>query len=134
MGIELGKQALDVGIVTRDFERMIAFYRDVLGFPAEEPRVFPGTGRIHRLTVGESLLRLFDPEHPPEGGPGSTDSIYAATGIRYLTLAVRNIHEVVEACTEFGVNVAHPPRELRPGVLATTMQDPDGNWIELQSE
>jgi len=133
MGVELSKQALDVGIVTANFEQMMTFYRDVLGFVPEEPRVFPGLGTIYRMPVGQSLLRLFDPDHAPTAANGSNDSIYSRTGIRYLTLAVNNLHEVVDACRDCGINVARPVSEFRPGVFAATIQDPDGNWIEFQS-
>ena len=132
MAIELSKPALDVGIVTVDAERMLAFYHDLLGLETLEPVVFPGFGTIQRLAVGQSILRLFQPEQSaPQGVTG--DSIYAATGIRYLTLAVRNLEEVVDACRAFGVNVPRPVSEVRPGVRAATVQDPDGNWIEMQS-
>ena len=132
MSIELRKPALDVGIVTTNFERMMAFYRDILGFAAEEPTVFPGIGKVHRLAVGESVLRLFEPDKTPPASTGANDSMFAATGIRYLTLVMKNLHEVIDACREFGVNVTRDPREIRPGVFATTVQDPDGNWLEMQ--
>lgn len=133
MGIELSKPALDVGIVTADTERMLAFYRDVLGFDPLEPVVFPGFGSIQRLAVGQSILRLFAPDKAPPPSGGANDSIYAATGIRYITLVMDNIDEVVDACREFGAKVPSPVREIRPGVRAATVQDPDGNWIEMQS-
>jgi catechol 2,3-dioxygenase-like lactoylglutathione lyase family enzyme len=133
VGIQLSKPALDVGIVTTNAEQMLAFYRDVLGLPAEEPIVFPGHGTVHRLLVGESILRLFESEKALPESTDPNDSIYSTGGIRYLTLAVENLHEVVDACREFGVNISRPVSEIRPGVFATTIQDPDGNWIEMQS-
>ena len=72
MGIELGKQALDVGIVTTNCEKMLSFYSDVLGFEALEPIVFPGVATIHRLVVGESILRLVDPQQAPARGAPTT--------------------------------------------------------------
>lgn len=59
-------------------------------------------------------------------------AVYSALGIRYLTLAVRNLDEVLESCRQFGID-GGSPREVRPGVVITTLQDPDGNWIEMQS-
>ncbi len=133
MGIELSKPALDVGIVTKDPQRMMAFYRDVLGFGAEEPVVFPGFGTINRLVVGESTLRLVDTDKAPPAADGVNDSIYSSTGIRYMTLVMDNLDEVIDACRDFGVNVPRPVSQIRPGVFAATIQDPDGNWIEMQS-
>lgn len=59
MAAELSKPALDVGIVTTNADKMLAFYRDVLGFSTAEPISFPGFGTVHRLVVGESILRLW---------------------------------------------------------------------------
>lgn len=131
MAVELSKPALDVGIVTTNTDKMLAFYRDVLGFSTAEPISFAGFGKVHRLIVGESILRLFAPASAPSASPVN-DSIYAATGIRYLTLTMNNLNDVIAACREFGVNVSSEPREIRPGVVATTIQDPDGNWLEMQ--
>lgn len=133
MAIELTKPSLDVGIVTRDFDRMMAFYRDVLGFPAEEPAVFPGIGTVHRLRVGDSILRLLNPERAAPVSDLPNEAVHSAAGLRYITLAVREMGEVIEACRRFGVTVARPPKEVRPGVVVATVQDPDGNWIELQT-
>lgn len=133
MGIQLSKPALDVGIVATDVERMLAFYGDVLGLTAQEPVVFPGFGTIHRFAVGESILRVFQPETAPPAPSGPNDSIYASAGLRYVTLVMTNLTEVVDACRDFGIDVARPVREVRPGVFATTIQDPDGNWLEMQS-
>ncbi|HET6951689.1 MAG TPA: VOC family protein [Acidimicrobiales bacterium] len=133
MGFALRKRSLDVGIVTNDADRMLAFYRDTLGLPALDPLSFGAHGTVHRLCVGESILRLFQPGTPaPERG-GPNDSTAASTGVRYLTLVWDDVDEVVRACEAFGVHVSGPVREIRPGVRATTIQDPDGNWIEVQS-
>ena len=133
MGIRLAKPSLDAGIVTRDFERMMAFYRDGLGLPAEEPAAFPGVGRIHRLAVGDSVLRLLQPDQVPAETAGPDEAIQSRTGIRYLILVVQDLDEVLERCRAFGGTVARPPKEVRPGVVVTTVRDPDGNWLELQT-
>jgi catechol 2,3-dioxygenase-like lactoylglutathione lyase family enzyme len=133
VAVELTKPSLDVGIVTRDFDRMMAFYRDVLGFPVEDPAVFPGIGAVHRLRVGESVLRLMNPERPAPGSDQPNEAVHSAAGIRYITLVVRELGEVIEACRQFGVAVIGAPKEVRPGVVVATIQDPDGNWIELQT-
>lgn len=130
MGIELGKPALDVGIVTTAFDRMRAFYADVLGFEALDPIVFPGVGTVNRFVVGESILRLFVPDAAPTA-PNPTESFLTTSGFRYVTLNTTNLHAVVDACREFGVNVPRDPAEIRPGVFMCQVQDPDGNWLEL---
>jgi catechol 2,3-dioxygenase-like lactoylglutathione lyase family enzyme len=129
MGIELSKAALDVGIVTTNFEAMMAFYVDALGFTPTEANSYPGAGTVQRLDLGQSILRLLAVETvPPNTSP---DGLRDSTGIRYLTINVVDINEAYAACVGAGVQVVGPPSELRPGVLSVRAQDPDGNWIEF---
>jgi len=131
MTAQLSKNALDVGIISADADRVVAFYRDVLGFAALGDIPFPGIGVVHRLRCGQSVLRVFEPDTTPTRDCRGSDNFYEATGLRYLTLAVSNLAEVVEAVRADGERVALEPTEIRPGVLAAQIRDPDGNWIEL---
>jgi len=130
MGAQLAKPSLDAGMVTADAGRLVAFYRDVLGFEDLGTLSFPGIRVIHRLGCGGSVLRVVEPEEPPTrdatGGP-----FLDVQGYRYLTLAVTNLVEVVEACRAAGGTVVVEPLESRPGMLAAQVLDPDGNYIEL---
>ncbi len=129
MGIGLSKQALDVGIVTTNFEKMMDFYVGALGFVPTEANTYPGAGTVQRLDIGDSILRLLAVEtEPPHTSP---DGLRDSTGIRYLTLNVSDINEAHAACQSAGVHVVGPPAELRPGVFSVRAQDPDGNWIEF---
>jgi predicted enzyme related to lactoylglutathione lyase len=38
---------------------------------------------------------------------------------------------MVKTCTELGVTVVWPEREIRPGVRIAMVADPDGNWVEF---
>ena len=129
MAISLAKEALDVGIITSNGEKMLAFYRDVLGL-AQEPSIpFPGLGTIHRLVCGNSILRIVAADSPVEsvtGGPFASRN-----GIRYLTVNISNLDAVVADCKAFGCNIAVDIRELRPGVRCCQLQDPDGNYVEF---
>lgn len=89
-----------------------------------------GVGTVHRFVAGESILRLFEPAAAP-ANTSPNESFLASTGFRYLTLAAHNLHEIVDACREFGVNVPREPAEIRAGVFMCQIQDPDGNWIEI---
>ena len=53
----------------------------------------------------------------------------AATGLRYVTLTVSNLADVIEECRAAGVSVAVPApiTEVRPGVTIGMVEDPDGN-------
>ncbi|MEY4015227.1 MAG: hypothetical protein RIS46_223, partial [Actinomycetota bacterium] len=60
--------------------------------------------------------------------------ITGACGYRYFTLSVSNLEEITNACGTSGYKVVVPPREIRPGISISIVEDPDGNWVEfLQS-
>jgi catechol 2,3-dioxygenase-like lactoylglutathione lyase family enzyme len=131
MGVELTKESIDLGIVVRDAERSLAFYRDVLGFePAGEMPMPGGGGTMYRLMCGTSMIKLVHPATappataPPGGIPG-------AYGYRYWTITVSNLDEITAACKASGATVVIEPREIRPGVAISIVEDPDGNWVEF---
>ena len=125
----LAKPALDVGIVTRDAEPLLAFYEELGGMSRLEPLTLPGIGVIHKLACGESILRVMVPETAPE--PDGAASFSARAGLRYLTLEVRDIDAAVAAVRAKGGSVTLEPFELRPGRRVAQVADPDGNMIEL---
>ena len=61
MGTRMAKAALDVGLVSAEPDRLIAFYAGMAGFEVLEPLEIPNVGRIHKLACGESILRVLDP-------------------------------------------------------------------------
>ncbi|MCC7516328.1 MAG: VOC family protein [Pseudomonadales bacterium] len=129
MAVTLAKEALDVGIITNNGEKMLAFYRDVLGF-AQEPSIpFPGLGTIHRLVCGNSILRIVAADNAVEQVAGG--AFASRNGIRYLTINISNLDQVVADCKAFGCAIAVDIRELRPGVRCCQLQDPDGNYVEF---
>jgi predicted enzyme related to lactoylglutathione lyase len=129
MAVALAKEALDVGIITNNGDNMLAFYRDVLGF-AQEPSIpFPGLGTIHRLLCGNSVLRIVAADNAVEQVAGG--AFASRNGIRYMTLNISNLDQVVADCKAFGCNIAVDIRELRPGVRCCQLQDPDGNYVEF---
>ena len=129
MGVALAKQSIDLGIVIRDSERSLAFYRDLLGLEHVMDTPMPG-GTMHRMACGDTVVKLVrldsvpDASNPPGGIP-------AATGLRYFTMIVSNLAEIMGECEAAGVKVAIPIREIRPGVTIGMVEDPDGNWVEF---
>jgi catechol 2,3-dioxygenase-like lactoylglutathione lyase family enzyme len=129
MGLQLTKDSIDLGLVVRDADAALAFYRDVLGLEDLGERAMPG-GTMRRLGCGTSVLKLVslkktpDASAPPGGIPGGT-------GYRYWTISVSNIEEVVAACEAAGRPIAVPVTELAPGITIAIIEDPDGNWVEL---
>jgi catechol 2,3-dioxygenase-like lactoylglutathione lyase family enzyme len=129
--VQLAKSAIDLGIVITDSERSLAFYRDLLGFEhvADTPMPIAGGGTMHRLNCGDTLVKLVklnkDPERDGSGG------IPGATGLRYFTMIVSNLEEIVEQCKAADVAIAVPLTEIRPGVSIAIVEDPDRNWVEF---
>jgi predicted enzyme related to lactoylglutathione lyase len=130
MPARLANNGFETGIVTRDGERLVAFYRDVLGFTELSAIPIPGFCHIHRLKCGATTLRLVVPEQAPVNDHAGGEFM-ASTGLRYLLMEIENVHETVEDVRAAGCGVPVPPRELRPGRIVCQVQDPDGNHIEL---
>lgn len=132
MGIELRKDSVDLGIVARDPERSLAFYRDVLGFEyvASTPMPPPLSGTMHRLMCGTSMIKLIDLDETPTAHP-APGGLAGATGYRYFTITVSNLAALTRACRDAGATVVVDDVELRPGLQVSIVEDPDGNWVEF---
>ena len=96
MGVELTKDSIDLGIVTRDAEAALKFYRDTLGFKAIGEMPMPGTGTMHMLLCGKSMIKIVELEKEPKGAPPAPGGIRGATGYRYWTISVSNLAEMIE--------------------------------------
>jgi predicted enzyme related to lactoylglutathione lyase len=129
MPVKLSKAALDVGLISTNSSKMVAFYRDVLGLAQDPDVTIPGYGTIHKFNCGESVLRIMVPVTAPEKVAGG--SFMSRDGLRYITLNIDNLEEVVKACKAFGCTVPVDIRDLRPGVRCAQVQDPDGNHVEF---
>ena len=132
MQIELGQQAIDLGIVVTDSEKALAFYRDLLGMnhEADVPMPVGGGGTMHRLRIGETLVKLVKFDTNPEARPPA-GTIPDGTGYRYFTIHANNLEEMMEACEAAGVPIVIPVTEARPGVTIGMVHDPDGNIVEF---
>jgi predicted enzyme related to lactoylglutathione lyase len=130
MTIELTKDSIDLGIVTRNPDAMLAFYRDSLGFDFQGEMPLPGGGNMLRLLCGSSLIKIVTPGNltDQEAAPGG---LAGASGYRYWTISVSNLEELTEKCASAGAKVAMPPTEIREGVSIAMVEDPDGNWVEF---
>ena len=131
MGVELTKDSIDIGIIVRDGEAALKFYRDTLGLEhvADTP-MGGGNGTMHRLMCGTTMVKVIEyDELPAAANPAG--GIPAASGYRYWTISVSNLDELAGQCAEAGYTVAVEPHEIRPGVRIAMVEDPDGNWVEL---
>lgn len=129
MTLVLAEPRLNAGLVANDRAAALAFWHEFLGFPIAGEVAFPGL-TIIRLMVGESVLRICVPDKPAH--LTSAGDLSEETGLRYLTLAVRNLDEIVKSAGAKGYPVLTQPRELRPGVRVAMISDGRGVSIELQ--
>jgi catechol 2,3-dioxygenase-like lactoylglutathione lyase family enzyme len=130
MTIALTKDSIDLGIVVKDADAALRFYRDTLGFRDQGTMPMPGGGTMYRLLCGSSLIKLVAlAQAPPAAAPPG--GIQGASGYRYWTISVSNLEELAAACAAAGYKLAVKPREIRPGVRIAMIEDPDGNWVEL---
>lgn len=130
MGVTLTKAGIDLGIITGQPAQMLVFYRDVLGFRQEPDTPFPGGGVMHRVWCGDSLIKLVAPAKQPDAR-AAAGGITGATGVRYFTISVSNLEQMVADCRAAGSTVVVEPREARPGVRIAIVTDPDGNLVEF---
>ena len=130
MTAAITKPAIDIGIITRQPDAMLAYYRDLLGLPVEGTIPMPGGGTMHRLKAGSSVVKIIelDPAPPADAVAGG---IRAATGYRYWTLHVSNLDDLLNAVASSGRKVLFGPKVIREGVTIAMLEDPDGNWVEL---
>lgn len=128
-GADLAVPHIDVGIVANDRAEALAFWSELLGFPVTAELSFPGLTVI-RLSVGDATLRLCIPDAPVKA-LAATGPLEAQTGLRYLTLTVRDLDALVEAVRAAGYPVPLEPKELRPGQRVAQIQDGRGVTIEL---
>ena len=124
------KDSIDLGIITKDPEALLKFYRDTLGLEQEGEMPMPGGGNMTRLKCGSTTIKIVvNGREPSESAaPGG---LAGATGYRYFTISVSNLEQATGECAEAGYKIAVPVTEIRPGISISMIEDPDGNWVEL---
>ena len=128
--MNIQKNAIDIGIIAKHIDAMLAFYRDTLGLEFEAAIPMPGGGTMNRFKVGDSIIKVIelDPKAPLEAPPGG---IRGASGYRYWTIHVDNLEECVTAIESAGHKVVMPAKKIREGITIAIVEDPDANWVEL---
>ena len=126
--------ALDVGLLVKDIERSLGFYRDLIGLSVvgEVTTSLIGKGRMVQLSYGESLIKLVQLESPPQDT--SPKGLSATVGIRYITLLVADIESVFERLEGANVPISIPLTRVGNGAIIAMVEDPDGNTVEFVQE
>jgi catechol 2,3-dioxygenase-like lactoylglutathione lyase family enzyme len=132
-------------ISTRNLERALGFYRDLLGFEMVFEFAWPegaeiadqitglksSSARAAMLRAGNAFIELFEFASPPPV-PGDPKRPVCDHGITHIALDVRDIDAEYARLSEAGMIFHCPPQDLGPGTRATYGRDPDGNVVELQ--
>ncbi|WP_192724827.1 MULTISPECIES: VOC family protein [unclassified Mycobacterium] len=128
---DLLSPAIEVGLVTTNLDKMVAFYEGFLQLELQGEVEFPG-GSQRRYSLGKNVVKLvtFDSPPPEPAAPGGGR---AQAGVRYFTIGVQNLHAVAAAFAESEYEIVEPVTEFAPvpGMGWMFVADPDGNWIEL---
>ena len=137
MGGALKKESIDLGIVVRDIDAALAFYRDTLGFEVRNDVEYEG---LHWITVGPvkqpgTSIVL----HPPAADPGITDDerrtiaeMMAKGTYGWILLATKDLDGTFERVQASGAEVVQEPTEQPYGVRDCAFRDPAGNLIRIQ--
>ena len=127
--MEIAKPGIDLGVLVRDVAACLKFYCEDLGLPKAGEIPFPGNRTMHRIQIGDTVLKLmqYHDGAPPAGPRG----LAAQSGIRYFTISVRDLPGTVQKLEARGHTFTVPLRETRPGVWIAMLEDPDGNTVEL---
>lgn len=129
MSVNLTKQSIDIGLVAKDPDAMAAFYGEVLGFE-ERPLMKMAGARIRPFACGDTVIKIVDMKNKPEAG-AAPGGLSGGTGIRYFTMWVSNLAEIVASAEAAQATVAVPIAEPMPGLSLAIIEDPDGNWVEF---
>jgi catechol 2,3-dioxygenase-like lactoylglutathione lyase family enzyme len=110
-------------LVSREPERLMGFYRDVLGVPLTEERhadALPHWG----CELGDVHFAI----HPAEDYP---EQPAAGPGAIKLAFMVFDLARMVAWLDKCGISLCYPPTSLGTESQVTAVLDPDGNLVEL---
>lgn len=137
MPVALAKDSIDVGIVVADADKALAFYRDLLGFELQNTVQMGDFITQYRLSCGASVVKLNVPSKaPPPMPPRTGPPLLGLTelgGIRYWTISVTNLDDVVEQVRAAGHAIALETvtSTVVPGLRIAIVEDPERNLVEL---
>ena len=133
-----------VAISTPDLDRLLGFYRDLLGFREVMNVAWPeGSGDIDEILGLENssarqvmlradnlCLELFEFTQP-EPKPMQAGRLVCDHGHTHICFDVTDIDSVYKRMIEAGIHFHCPPKDFGD-IKATYGRDPDGNVFELQ--
>lgn len=120
-------ERFEVGIVSAD-RTLVEFLADVFELD-ELPASESSAGTLHRLRSPGAVIKVMVPSERPANGDGRP--FLACKGVRYLTMFVTDLDDVIARCLARAGCVLLEPFEVQPGIRVAVIGDPDGNTIEV---
>lgn len=131
-------------LTTQNFDKMLYFYRDLIGFKEvlKNNNIQSGildnitgiqntTLKNVMLTAGNTIIEIFQ-YVSPKGNPGNPNRPANDVGLTHLCFDVVNIYPIYKRLKAAGVEFNCEPQNFNDRVLSTYGRDPDGNLFELQ--
>lgn len=128
-----------VGIVVRDLQESISFYRDTLGFEVMVEFTITGsgfataigiddvTGQFAHLDGGTTRIELIQYDSADTG-----DEMKPLTepGAKHIAFTVADIETMYDNLPE-ETSCVSPPQQIETGTTVLFLRDPDGNFLEI---
>lgn len=142
---------IDIGLVAKDAEKTVKFYKDAIGFkevegffvPADYAKDVGLTDKqrldIHVLVLGDepNATKLKVMSLPNVDSKRQDQQyIHSTLGFSYISVHVKDTDAALERLKKAGVKPIAKgslelPDNLPQGVFLTLVRDPDGNFVEL---
>ena len=97
-----GTRIAHIGIAVDALDRILPFYRDVLGLP-QEPLDDADDARIAGLRAGDSLVELLEGQAPDS--PIGKFVAKRGPGIHHICFAVDDLNATLERCRRAGIKL-----------------------------
>lgn len=121
-----------IGLFTTDNQKMVAFYRDVMGFETD----WNGVNHDVRMWLGDMQLIMFPRSsfeimtHQAYGYP---KGLNGTIELAFHVPSYKDVDEEYERVTSLGAKSVFPPQTMPWGQRTCYVADPDGNLIEIHS-
>lgn len=135
-----------IAINTPDLDRLVAFYRDVVGFEVVESTAFEwkdspeidtivgikgSASKVVMLRAANAYIEMFEYQYPKARHADRLNP--SDYGYTHICLDVTDVPAEYERLSKNGMTFHAPPTSVEGGRIRTVYgRDPDGNIIELQ--
>jgi lactoylglutathione lyase len=117
------KNLYAVCLLVNDFEKSLAFYRDILGLSVNST-----DSKYADFKVGETLLAIFEKS---EAAMMFDSKHMGAPGGAIYAYAVEDVDVACKTLMEKGVKIFEGPKQVPWGQTVAYFKDPDGHIWEI---